>query len=178
MVLALALASAYNRLFGSASVTETLDGHLLIQSAPGRFIAWGVAFAVLLPLSLWCWRRHIGGRLAPGFFFASFAIPLIIIPGIATESVRVSPEALIVRTGFWFSPTEFRVSLPEVETIVERHEVVPQRRARREETIWEFHERSGKVRRLQLPDLLEANRGAASEYLRARGIKVEASPPA
>jgi len=60
---------------------------------------WGPGLVVLL-VSRWCWNRRIGGRYPPGVFFASFAIPLIVVPGIALESVRVAPDRLSIRTGF------------------------------------------------------------------------------
>src|SRR5690242_5795361 len=106
--------------FASASVAVAADGSLNIQSAPGRYVAWLMAFIVILPLSAWCWRRRIGGRLAPGFFFASFLIPLLVVPGIATESVRVGPDALVIRTGFWFSPTIHEIPLAGLEAVIEQ----------------------------------------------------------
>src|SRR5882672_1779069 len=90
------LATLSGGLFASASVSLAADGSLNIQSAPGRYVAWLAAFVVILPLSAWCWRRRIGGRFAPCLFFGSLVIPIIVVPGIATESVRVAPDVLTI----------------------------------------------------------------------------------
>lgn len=168
----LILATITERLFASASVSLAPDGSLNIQSAPGRYIAWLAAFIVILPLSAWCWRRRIGGHFAPGFFFGSFVIPLIVVPGIATESVRVAPDALTIRTGFWFSPTVNQISLSDLEAVIEQEEAVAQRGLPRRDTFWYFRYHSGGQRRVDLPDLLDANRDQVITYLRQHGFEV------
>lgn len=168
----LILATLAERLFASASVTLAADGSLNIQSAPGRYAAWLAAFIVILPLSAWCWRRHIGGHFAPGFFFGSFVIPLIVVPGIATESVRVAPDALTIRTGFWFSPAILQIPLSGLEAVIEQEEAVAQRGLPRHDTFWYFRYHSEGQRRIDLPDLLDANRDQVIMYLRKHGFEV------
>jgi hypothetical protein len=165
-------ANAYGQLLSAAIVAETADGALDIHSAPGRYVAWLVVFAVLTPLAGWCWRRGIGGNLAPGVFFASFLIPMIVVPGMATESIRVTPDRLSIRTGFWFAPTRYTISLTDLDGVVETVETVAQRGPIRHETYWEFRYRSRRPYRLNLPDLLEANRGPIADYLRRHGTAV------
>lgn len=163
-------AGLYDALFSSARVIERADA-LTIVSAPGRTIAWIVAFLVLLPVSLWCWRRRIGGHLAPGVFFASFTIPLIVVPGIATESIEVSPSRIALRTGFWFAPTRRVVALTGVTEIVEKVRRVARRRASRRDRLWEFHYRDARPARLALTDLFDAQREHVVRYLRAHGVR-------
>ena len=160
-----------SEIFSSASVKVAAES-LTIQSAPGRYAAWVAAFIIILPLSGWCWRRRIGGHLAPGFFFASFLIPLIVVPGIATESVHVTPDALTIRTGFWFSPTIHEIPLSGLATVIEQEEVVPQRGLPRHDVFWYFRYRSGEQRRLDLPDLLQAGRDHVVRYFRQHGMEV------
>ena len=164
------VASLYGDLFSSASVKELADGSLEITSAPGRYIFWMVALMILLPVSWWCWRRRIGGRLAPSVFFASILIPLLIVPGIARESVHVSTAGLTIRTGFWFAPNIREFPFTNIESIVERTEKVEQRRLPREDTMWHFHYRTGKPESLVLSDLLDANRAPVIEYFRRHRI--------
>ena len=158
-----------SRLFGSA-VIEDGPGGLSIRSAPGRYAAWVLAFAVLLAVTWLCRRRRIGGNLAHGAFYASFAIPIIIVPGIALESVHASRAELTVRTGLWFSPTVSRIALTDIESITERRKAVRQRGLPRQDTYWRFRYRDGKERSLQLPDLLNAHRAATAAYLERQGI--------
>ncbi|HZL99163.1 MAG TPA: hypothetical protein VFD43_02830 [Planctomycetota bacterium] len=166
------LGELYARLLSTATIVETADGGLLVQSAPGRYAAWVAVFLVLLPGALWCWRRGLGGRMAIGACFASFTIPLIVVPGIAAESIRVGPAALSVRTGFWFAPTVRELPLSDLNEIVQTSESVAQRGAERSDRVWEFRYRSAPSIRLKLPDLLDAHRATVSAWLRARGLAV------
>jgi hypothetical protein len=167
------LATVFEQLFTSATVEVLSDGSLLIQSAPGRYVAWAFAFIVVMPLSAWCWRRRIGGRFAPGVFFASMLIPVIVIPGIAGESIHVSPDVLVVRTGFWFAPTVYEVSLRDLVVVTERDQAVAQRGMARQDTFWHFRYVSGKTESLNLPDLFAANREQVASYLVEHGKKMQ-----
>ena len=170
-------AGLYDELFGAASVTETADGSLCIRSAPMRYAVWILAFVVVAPVSWWCWRRRIGGRLAPGFFYASFLIPVLVVPGLALESVRVTPAALTVQTGLWFLPTTHEIRLSGLESVTEQIEARSGRRrfGSRTDTVWYFHYRSGEQLRLVLSDLFEANRDRVLEHLRRRGTIVRSA---
>lgn len=170
-------ASLYGKLFSQALMQETADGALLIQSAPGRYLTWSLAFVVLVMVTGWCWRRRLGGAYAPGFLFASFLIPILILPALATESVRVTGDVLNIRTGIWFDPTVMEIPLANVKDIVERKAASKSRRLRGiRETYWHFQQQSGKVQVLDLPDLLDANRAAVADFLRRRGIEVRVVP--
>ena len=109
-------------------------------------------------------------KLAPGFCFASFAIPLIVVPGIARESIAVTPAGLSIRTGFWFAPTERTLPFADLDEIVETSEEVAQRGAERRDRVWSWRYRAGPPRRLKLPDLLDANRRPVIEYLHRQGL--------
>ena len=164
------LAAAFlSRVFGSAVIEENAGG-LSIRSAPGRYAAWLLACALLLAVTWFCRRRKVGGNLAHGAFYASFAIPIIIVPGIALESVHASRAELTVRTGLWFSPTVSRIPLSDIESITERRKAVRQRGLPRQETYWRFRYRDGKERSLQLPDLLAAHHAATADDLERQGI--------
>ena len=166
------LASLWSDWFASASITHTPDGSLVVASAPGRYVAWVVAFVVMFLGGGWCWRRGIGGRFAPSLFFASFALPLIVVPGIATEFVRVSPNALTFQTGFWFSPNTQTIPLAGVVEVIERSEDIAQRSAARQDTFWYFVYPDGQQRSVHLSDLFEANREQIAARLRQVGIRV------
>ncbi len=88
------------------------------------------------------------------------------------ESVRVSSTGITIRTGFWFWPTAYVISFSDLESVTERTEAVTQRALPRYDTFWYFRYRSGQQRRLDLPDLLDANRQVVIEYLRRHGIDV------
>ncbi len=164
-------ADLFQRLFESGSITRAADGSMYIQSAPERYVVWFLGSIVAVVLSGWCWRHRIGGRFAPGVFFASFLVPLIVVPGIAMEAVRVSPDSLAIRTGLWFSPKIDEIPLSDVESITERSEAVEQRAVQRHDTFWYVRYRSGEERRIHLTDLLEGNREAVFEYFRQHGIE-------
>jgi hypothetical protein len=160
-------------LFSSAFMTTTADGGLVLHSAPYRYVGWVLAFVVLLPLSWFCWRRKIAGTLAPGFFFASFTIPLIVLPGIARERIEVSPRELSVSTGFWWAPTERTIRFDRLRLLEERSEKIAQRRMERRDIFWIFHYESGVTARLKLPDLLAGNRESVLALLRKHGFAVQ-----
>lgn len=166
------LASAYGQLFSSATVSENADGALVVQSAPGRYAGWIVAFFIVALVSRWCWRRRLYKHFAPAVFFASFAIPLLVVPSIARESVRVSDDALSIRTGLWFAPVERHLTFEGLEAIIETDEEVSQRHVSRSDTVWEFRFRSGAPLRLVLPDLLDENRAVVVERLGKHGVQV------
>ena len=170
--MSLLFASLFEQFFESGLVSHAADGSLWIHSAPERYVAWVVAFMVAAPLSGWCWRRRIGGRFAPGIFIASFFVPLIVVPGMALESIHASPDSLSIRTGLWFAPKIDEVPLSGVESISERVEAVEQRAFPRHDTFWYVRYRSGNERRINLTDLFEGNRTVVAEYLRQHGIEI------
>ena len=161
-------------LFSSGIVDQTANS-LVIHSAPGRLLVWVLAFILVMPAAWYCWRRGIAGHYAPGAFFASFIIPMLIIPGIATESVRVTPSEISIRTGFWFAHTKLEYPLVGVDGVVEKRIAVPQRRVPRRDRVWDLHYRSGSTRRLHLTDLLDANRAPVVGYLQHQGISFRAA---
>ncbi len=164
-------AGLFEQLFESATVTLAADGSMCIQSAPARYVVWVLGSIVAVLFSGWCWRHRIGGRFAPGVFFASFLVPLIVVPGIATESIRVSPDSMTIQTGFWFAPTIDEIPLSDVESVTERVEAVEQRAFERHDTFWYVRYCSGEERQIHLTDLLEGNRFAVFEYLRQHNIQ-------
>ena len=133
-------------------------------------MVWLLAFVALLSVSWYLRKRKLGGNLAHGAFYASFAIPLIVVPGIALESVHIGCDELTVRTGLWFAPTVRTISLSGARAVVERRQAVQQRRASREDTYWRIEYGEGEPRSLHLPDLLTANRAAAADFLRRCGL--------
>ena len=166
----LLVAAFLSRIFASAIVEEDAAG-LSIRSAPGRYAVWVLAFAVILGAAWFCRRRRLGGNLAHGAFYASFAIPVIVVPGIALESVSVSRDGLTVRTGLWFLPTVTRISLQGIESITEQSAAVRQRGLPRRDTHWRFRYGNGSERTLKLPDLLMAHGDAAVGYLARQGVQ-------
>lgn len=158
--------------FSGAYITQTTGG-VFIHSAPGRYVAWILAFMVVVPLTGYLWRRGIGGTFVKGAFVAAFTIPLLIVPGIATESIRVDPDALEVRTGFWFDPTIRRIDLRDVTHVARLLKPVPQRGLPRKDAFWEVRYRDGHGELLHLSDLFQANQEPVVTALRLRGIPVD-----
>ncbi|MGV3662648.1 MAG: hypothetical protein ACO1TE_20865 [Prosthecobacter sp.] len=171
------LADLYGDIFSTASISETPDGALLIRSAPGRYMAWVLAFPVILLVTRWCWRRGIGGAFAPGFFFASFTIPLIIVPMLALESVRITPRQFTMRTGFWFAPTVHEVPLTGVVGVSEvvRQQLSSTGKSERVRG-WHFRDARGEGPFIPFSDLLRANRAPMADYLGRHGHPVRVSP--
>lgn len=133
-------------------------------------------FLVILPVSYWCWRKRIGGHLAPSIFFASLTIPLLIVPGIAREAIRVTSDGISIHGGIWFAPEDRHISLAKIDSIIETLEDVPQRGASRWDRFWEFRYRSAPPQRLHLSDLFGANRDQVARYLRWHGIHTRTKP--
>jgi hypothetical protein len=171
---AILLVAAFSSRLLTVAIIEEDAGELSIRSAPGRYAGWIMAFVLILAVAWLCRRRRIGGNLAHGAFYASFAIPAIVVPGIALESVHVSRAELMVRTGLWFLPTVTRLPLTDIASITEESAAVRQRGLPRRDTHWRFRYRNGRERSLQLPDLLVAHRDATAGYLRRQGIPVGA----
>ena len=151
-------------MFSAGTVSTLPNGDLLLQSAPERLAAWIAVFVLVAPLSWWLWRRRIGGNIPPGAFIVSWVIPLVIAPGIAMESVRVSGDALSIKTGYWFAPTVMRYPLARLDTVEEG-------RTRRGDLRWTFRY-GASVRTLTLPNLLESNRAPVVDALSRRGFPV------
>jgi hypothetical protein len=146
------------------------DGSLLIQSAPSRYVASTVIFLLVAGVCLILWRKDIAKRFAVIFLCASLVVPLIVLPGFAVDSVRLTPEQLWVQTGFWFAPTRHKYPL---EGLVGIHEHMKSgHRAGEEQLFWTFYWKDGRSEDLDLPDLFEVNRQAAVAYLAERGVKV------
>jgi hypothetical protein len=141
------------------------NGEFLLQSATSRYVAWIAIFLVVTLVSRGLLRRRIGGATPAGAILGAFIIPLLILPGIAMERVRVTPTDLEVRTGYWMAPTTMHYALADLVEIEEGRTV-------REDLQWKFRYANGKVRSLRLPNLLEGNRPPVVEALKARGILV------
>ena len=163
-------------LLSAGSIVQSADGSLTITSAPARYVAWVVAFALMASISRWCWNRGIGGRTAPAIFCASLFIPIIVLPGIATERVQVTSDAIVLRGGLWLAPNNRTISLSDLDEIREREEPSDQRDRSRHDTFWYFDYGNGEEIRLDLSDLLEANRSHVVEFLRAQGHRFSAPP--
>ena len=151
-------------IFSAGRVSTLPNGDLLLQSAPERVAAWLAIFVVVAPLSWFLWRRRLGGTIPPGAFIVSWFIPLIVAPGIAMESVRVSNDALAIKTGYWFAPTVMRYPLARLTGVEEGKNP-------RGDLRWSFRYGT-KTRTLTLTNLLESNRPPVVEALRKRGIPV------
>jgi len=146
------------------------DGSLVIQSAPSRYVVWGLTFLVVAGVSFVLWRKKVFKQFAVIFFFTSFVIPLIILPGFAIDSVRINPSRLLVRTGFWFAP---KVSNYSLEGLTGIHEhTKPVKGAGEQNLFWTFYWKDGRSEDLDLPDLFTANRQAAADYLANHGVNV------
>ena len=155
-------------MFSAGTVSTLPNGDLLLQSAPERYIVWIAVFLLVAPIAFLLWRRGIGGRYPPGAFIVSFFIPLIVAPGIAMESVRVTSDALVLKTGYWFAPHVKSFSFQGLERIDEGTNV---RVNGQSDLLWTFRYGTDS-RRLNLPDLLESNRPPVVEALRRRGVQI------
>ncbi|MBI3880266.1 MAG: hypothetical protein HY301_09410 [Verrucomicrobia bacterium] len=157
--------------FSQGATSLQTDGSLAMQSSIGRFVVWTIAFLVIAPVSFLLWRKKLLKVYAVSIFFASFVIPLIVLPGFVTEKIRVSPKRIEIRVGFWFSP---HVETFDLEGVVSIYEVgVKQEKARLGPTklYWMLEGRDGTMRRMGLPDLFNANRGEVVRYLTKEGIR-------
>lgn len=105
---------AYHQLLSGANAFTSADGTLVITSSLSRYIGWILVFVLGLPLCLWCWKKGLGGNYAKGFFFALFTVPIIILPSITNEQIKVSETSVVVITGFWFDPTRKIFELPDL----------------------------------------------------------------
>lgn len=85
---------------------------------------------------------------------------------------------MTVHTGLWFALTDYSIPLTDLVVIVEAEEAVAQRAAWRRDTSWTFYYRSGHSRRLDLPELLKANRPHVIRYLRSHGCEVRTADQA
>jgi len=159
------LASADLGWFSAGLVTEAPDGSLQLVSAPGRFLAWILAFIIVCPICGWCWRRKLGIPFTPALFVTSFVVPLLIVPGMLRERIQLSPGGLTIRTGFWFAMTVHEFPLSELESVKDLTE-------KNGDIFWHFRYRSGELLTLNLPELLEANRGRFLAYFKQRGVRV------
>ena len=155
-------------MFSAGTASTLANGDLLLQSAPERYVVWIAVFLVVAPIAFFLWRRDIGGKYPPGAFIVSFFIPLFVVPGIAMESIRVTSDALVLKTGYWFAPNQKRFPLHGLERIDEGTNV---RVNGHEDLLWTFRY-AGSSRRLNLPDLLESNRPPVVEALRRKGVRV------
>jgi hypothetical protein len=153
-----------------ATITLEAD-RLAVHSAPGRYVVWLIAFVVVAPVAFVLWRKNIANRITCSVFFASLLIPVIVVPGIACESIDASPSELSVRTGFWFAPTLHEYELTGIEGIREEEVEVRQRAMDRTDVRWVMTWPGGRARTLSLNDLFRENRAAIREHLEKHGVK-------
>ena len=152
-------------MFSAATVSTLPNGDLLLQSAPERYLAWSLVFMIVMLGGWFLWRRRILGHLPRNAFIASWFIPSLVLPGIAMDSTRLTADALVVKTGYWFAPSRESFPLKGLEQIEEEVE------GPKERLYWRFRY-GDRSRRLNLPDLLEDHRPPVVAALEARGIKV------
>jgi len=158
-------------LFSSAAAEYSADG-MILRSAGARYMVWAVLFLVLAGPALWCWWMRVGVRFAMIVGLTSLAIPLIVLPGLATERIEIGPKTMVGTTGFWFSPTQHTLAVEGLLAVTERTEVVRRRGGEQRLRSWVFHYGSSFTRSLQLSDMLYANRAIVLEFFRKRGIEV------
>ena len=157
--------------FSGGNVSLVPDGSLVIKSALSRYVAWGGTFLILAPLSFFLWSKRVLKHITIPIFFSSFVIPLIVLPGFAIDSVRITPTTLSFRTGFWFAPKVRNYSLEGLALVYEhskRGRVVGEPR----NVFWTFYWKDGRMVDLDLPDLFTANREGVRKYLSNLGIDI------
>ncbi|MES2598581.1 MAG: hypothetical protein V4662_24820 [Verrucomicrobiota bacterium] len=167
------LASTYYELFGASSIAENADGSMLITSAPSRYAAWAIAFPVILAVSQWCRKRKIAYTITTTTFYGAFIIPFLVLPGMTIEHIRMDHDSMDVRTGLWFYPTCYSVSLSGLTSVVAKDEPVSGRSMQKSRTYWYFNYASGKPRRVWPSDLLVANRAVLVGCLRKQGVTAD-----
>jgi hypothetical protein len=158
-------------IFASAKVTQSPTG-LMIESAPGRYVAWIAVFLVVVTVAGVLWRRGFRHRLVKVAFISAFVIPIVVVPGIATESIFIGAESIDEGSHFWLSGPARRIELRSLVQVTRVKKPIDQRALPREDTFWEFTYSDGHSQELHLSDLFEANQDVVIGALQRRGVRV------
>jgi hypothetical protein len=156
--------------FHAANLTLAGDGALLLSGARERVLAWGIVFCVMAATALLSWLFGLRRRFALAAFAVALLIPLLVMPGLRNEQIRVEPQSITVREGGWLLPVRMSIDLRNLKQIRERgtqfsvagYIVEPN-------ALWLFEYADGSHRQVLLNDFFTAHRMAVAQYLRDRG---------
>lgn len=178
----LPLARIAGGFFDAVEITEAFQQGLRIESAGTRYVVWVGLAAALVVGGLVCWWKGVDKRLSPAFgkslhlaatliFFGLFAA-VVMIPSLACEGARVTPELLRVRSGMWFAPRVQEVRLADVVRIEEGQVRPATGKSRSLITLWYFQTKDGRWERVPLPKFVATHREAMVRYLARHGRTV------
>ncbi|MBI1732161.1 MAG: hypothetical protein HYR49_05255 [Gammaproteobacteria bacterium] len=156
--------------FHAATLTMGLDGALLLAGARERVLAWGIVFCLMAAAALLLWLLNVRRRIAVSMLVVSALIPLLVMPGLRRENIRVLPHRIVVDTGAWLLPARTAIDLTNLRQIRQQQTqftfagyiVEPN-------ALWELEYADGSTRQILLNDFFTAHRMAIAQYLRDRG---------
>ena len=161
-----------NKLY-AASISIDPTGAMLVSSTRDRILAWGLLFCFTSALCLICfllWRRPLLRKLSILTYMVTLLIPLLIMPAIKREFIRVSEWRLIVDNGTWLPNSRREIDLNNLKKITERREgLLPGNLLGDPGVVWEIHWNDGKREDLELSDFFNAHRMVVAYFVRDHG---------
>jgi hypothetical protein len=163
--------------FYAASISVGADGSMLVSSTRERVLAWGMAFCLLAAASLIAWllrRGRPAGRIALGVFGTSLLIPILIMPSVRHEYIRVTPSRITIDTGDWYRESRSVFPIGRQDRIREyRDGFLPGNLIGDPSVSWRVTRPDGGEDVLELNDFFAAHRMVVAYYIKDRGFMLE-----
>ena len=130
-------------------------------------ILLGIALGVF---GVICVRKRMSKRLGIGLLAGAVIAEGIFAAGMAVDRISVSPQEIIVRTGFWFAPTHEGFAYRDVSYIQKTVVRLPNGH---EFPTWEVHYLDGKVADIELTDLWMRNQTLIEQLVAGYGVVIK-----
>ena len=163
--------------FYAATISVGVDGSMLISSSRERMLAWGMVFCFVAAFSIMSMliaRRGFVRNVSLGLLVSSIVLPLLMMPSLGDEYIRVSREQITIDTGRWFMPSKTVVSLDNLQELRrDKHDYLVSNLIGDDYMTWKFERVDGKVQELVLNDFFSAHSMVVAHYIRDRGLPVK-----
>ena len=161
--------------FYDASISIGSDGAMILVSTRDRFMIWAATFCFMAAICLVCFllsKNPRGRRASLLAFLATLFIPLIVIPGVRREYIRVSPRQITVEQGAWFLGSRTILPLQNLDNVSEwRAGFIPGNLLGDPDVSWHFLWKDGRRETLELNDFFNAHRMVVAYYIKDRGYR-------
>lgn len=164
--------SLLNKLY-AASISIDPTGAMLVSSTRDRIMAWGMLFCFTSALCLTCfliWRRPLIRKLSILMYIITLLIPVLIMPAIKREYIRVSEWHMTIDDGSWLPNSRREIDLNNLRGITERRSgYLPGNLRGDPDVVWEIRWKNGKREDLELNDFFNAHRMVVAYFVRDHG---------
>ena len=164
------LGHAFNWLLSlvAACRFEEVGPELVIRNGLFYIGLWVVGALLAIPLGIKLLRRDLESRLGWIALVVGMAGILLIVPGMLHDEIRMTPDAICVRTGFFWTDEWKEIPLGDLQRVC----VCVDRSEGRSRVKWRFEYPKRAVITYGPPDLWRFNREVIHDRLKKQGVPV------